>query len=99
LAQSSCTFPSKGYFSNKTKLHQLLEHDFVHAKISKSYSASHAHIKEAIYSVHDPDEATKKQLHLTDKQQDKLAVILRKHSIFLWSHWLLQHQAQIPHQT
>jgi hypothetical protein len=49
--RASVPFHPKGFFSGKTKLHQLLEHDSVHAKIAKSYSASHVHIKDAIYST------------------------------------------------
>jgi hypothetical protein len=76
----------KEYFSNKTKLHRLLEHDSICVKIIKSYSACHTHVKDAIYSIHDPDEIAKKQLHLTTKQRDELAVVLRKCTILFSGH-------------
>jgi hypothetical protein len=78
--RASVPFHPKVYYSNKTKLHQLLEYDTVCAKIAKSYSAPHVHVKDAIYSIHDPDEAAAmtRQLHLTTQQRAKVAAILCK---------------------
>jgi hypothetical protein len=65
---ASVPFHPKGYFRDKTKLHQLLEHDSVQTKIAQTYSASEAHVKDAVYNVHNPAKVAANQLHLTEKQ-------------------------------
>ena len=61
-------FHPKGYFRDKTKLHQLLEHDSVRATLAETYSASQAHVKDAIYDVHDPAKVAADQMHLSQEQ-------------------------------
>jgi hypothetical protein len=65
---ASVPFHSKGYFSDKNKLHQLLEHDSVCAEIAESYLDSQAHVKDTIYNVHDPAKIADNQKHLTVTQ-------------------------------
>jgi hypothetical protein len=78
---ASVPFHPKGYFCNKNKLHQLLEHDSVCATIAESYSASHAHVKDAVYNVHDPTKVAAIQTHLTVAQRAKLATVFTKRSL------------------
>jgi hypothetical protein len=74
-------FHPKGYFCDKTKLHQLLEHDSLRATIAEIYSASQKHVKDAIYNVHDPAKVAADQTHLTQEQTDNLAAVLSKCSL------------------
>jgi hypothetical protein len=66
----SIPFHPKGYFHDKTKLHQLLEHNSVQAEIAETYSALQAHVKDAVYDVHDPAKVAADQLHLTKQQKN-----------------------------
>ena len=75
---ASIPFHSKGYFRDKTKLYQLLEHNSVHAKIADTYSASQAHMKDAVYDVHDPAKVAAGQLHLTEQQHSDIAAVFQK---------------------
>jgi hypothetical protein len=59
-----------------------LEHDSVHATLAKSYLASQAHVKDAIYDVHDPAKIADKQTCLTVTQKTKVAAIFAKCSLF-----------------
>jgi hypothetical protein len=47
-------FHPRDYFSDKSKLHSILEHMSVWSDIVESYSATHATIKDAVYKLHDP---------------------------------------------
>jgi hypothetical protein len=77
---ASVPFHPKGYFCDKTKLHQLLKHDSVGAEIAKSYSTSQAQ-RHAIYDVHDPVKVAADQLHWTEKQRSDLAALFSKHGL------------------
>jgi hypothetical protein len=55
------------------KLHQLLEHNSVHAMLTETYSASQVHVKNEVYNVHDLAKVAADQIHLTQEQQDDLA--------------------------
>jgi hypothetical protein len=75
-------FHPRGYFCDKTKLHQLLEHNSVCATLAETYSASQAHVKDAVYNVHDPAKLAADQVHLTQEQQDNLAVVFFQDAAF-----------------
>jgi hypothetical protein len=66
----------KDTFAKNSNSISFLEHDSVRAEIAESYSESQAHVKDAIYNVHDPIKVANAQTHLTVKQCEDLEILL-----------------------